>query len=82
MQLREDVLHGPDVIEMAVGEEDGFDITFASMKTREIGDQIVDTEHIFIGELQTDVDDIEIAVDLDNEAVPSYLFESPERENP
>ena len=79
LELWQKVLHGPDVVEVPVREDDCLDAILAAAKGREIGDQVIDAEHVFVRELKSQIDDVQVAVDVDDEAVASDLLESSER---
>ncbi len=70
------MLRGSDMVQVSVREEHGFDPIFATFEGRDVRDQIVDAEHVFIGELKSQVDDEDVAVALEDEAVATNLLES------
>jgi hypothetical protein len=56
LELREEVLRRPDVIEVTVREEDAFDKFFLSLEEGDIGNEIINPEHILFRELETEID--------------------------
>jgi hypothetical protein len=79
MEGREQVLRRADVVEVPVREEHRFDLALSPAQTRDIGDEVVDAEHVLVRELQSQVDDVDVFLHLDDEAVASHLLEAAER---
>ena len=72
------MLNGTDVIQVRVRKEDGLDAILATAQTRCVRDQVVDAEHVLVRKLKSQVDDVDIAIDFDDEAVAADLFEPAE----
>ena len=79
VELREQMLYGSDVIQVPVCEEQSLDAVFSAFQRRDIRHEIIDAEHIFVGELQSQIDDDEIAIHVDDKAVTADLLEPAKR---
>ncbi len=72
------MLDGTDVVEVSVGENHCLDPVLAPAECGCIGDEVIDPWHIFLGELKTEIDDIDITVDLDDKTVSTDFLEPTE----
>ncbi len=72
------MLCSTNVVQVTVSEEHCFDAIFATLEARHVGDQVIDTHHVFVWELKTEVDDVNVAIYFYNEAVAANLLESTE----
>jgi hypothetical protein len=79
MKGREKMLSGPDVIEVPVREEDRLDPVLAALEAREIRDEVIDPKHVFLRELKSEVDQVDIVINLDDETVSTDLLKTAER---
>jgi hypothetical protein len=78
MECRKKMLYCTDVIEVPVGENECLDPLLPPAKSGNVGNKVVDTRHILLGKLQAKVDDVQIAIDIDDEAVPTDFLETAE----
>lgn len=60
IEFRQDVRYGADVIEMAVGEDDAADAIEFVFEVADVGDDVVDTEHVFGWEFDADVNNDDV----------------------
>ena|SRR3989344_7408668 len=72
------MLDGANMVEVSMGEEHSPDAVFTSPQAGHIGDEVIDPQHIFIRELKANVDNEDVLIHFDDEAVAADLFESPE----
>jgi hypothetical protein len=78
VELGEQMLHCADVIQVSVGEEECLDTILLTFERRNIRYEVVDAEHLLIGELQPEIDEEKIAVAIDDEAIAANLLKSAE----
>ena len=78
--LAQHVGQRPDVVLVAVGEDDRLDVVGAVAQVGEVGQDEVDAEHLGGREHQAGVDDDDPAAVLDHGHVLADLAQSPERE--
>jgi hypothetical protein len=82
MECRKEMLHCTDVIKVPVREDQRFDAPLSAAERRRVRDEVIDARHVLLRELEAEIDDIEIAVDIDDEAVTTHLFEASEGVDP
>jgi hypothetical protein len=73
------MLHCTDVVQVTVCEDHCLDAVFSTTKSGHVRNEVVDTRHILLRELESEIDNIEVAIDIDDEAVATNLFKSAER---
>ncbi len=61
--------------------DDTLDVLFALLHVRHVGNDIVDTRHVFFGKLKTNIDNDDITVILNHGAVSSDFFGSTDNSN-
>jgi hypothetical protein len=62
-----------------MGEDDRFDAILFATKARKIRNEIVDTRHILLRKLEAKIDDVQVAIDIDDETVAAHFLKSSER---
>ena len=77
--MRKEVLDGTDVIKVGVREKNGFNAILLSFERSQVRYEIVDAEHVLIGKLQSQIDDVDVCIDFNDEAVAPNLFKPAER---
>lgn len=75
------MLHGANVIKVRMGKNNSLNVTLSSAERGNIGDEIIDTQHIFVGKLQPQINDVERGIDFHDKTIPPYLFKPPQREH-
>jgi hypothetical protein len=81
MELWEEMLDSPNVIEVSVREEDSPNELLLAFEKRNIGDEVIDPEHILFGELESEIDNEEVGSDLHDHAVSAYFLKPSKRDN-
>src|SRR3989338_4987915 len=79
---RQQVLRRADVIEVSVRKEDCFDAVLSSFQAGNVRNQVVDSQHILVRELESQVDDVDVLIHFYDEAVAADLFKTTERVDP
>src|SRR5579859_66507 len=70
----------PDVVLVAVSEEDPDDIATLFQQVRDVGQHEVDAEHVVLREHQARVDDEDLVLPLEGPHVDAHLAEAAERQ--
>jgi hypothetical protein len=76
------MLHRSDVIQMAMREEDAANGVFLPSKVGDVRHEVVNPEHVLLGELEPEINEVTVGLDLNEQAVPPNLLESPEGDDP
>ena len=76
VHLTQQETQGPDVVLVAVGEQDALQILGAIEHSGEVGQHQVDAEHVLLGKHETGVDHRQPIVEFDRRAIPADLAEA------
>ena len=78
VELGEDPGQAADVVLVAVGEDDGADFVAVLDEIADVGDDDVDAEELFFGEHQAGIDDDDVILPAEGQAVHTELTQAPE----
>ena len=78
VELGEDPGQAADVVLVAVGEDDGADFIAVFGEIADVGDDDVDAQEFFFGEHQAGIDDDDVILPPEGQAVHTELAQAPE----
>ena len=78
---RHDEWNGADMVEVAVGYDDGADLFLSFLDVFCVRQYVVDARRVLVLELEADVDDDDIVAAFDHGAVFADLFDAAERDD-